>query len=440
MKPATTINELANNLLPIYFLTPEKDRDLYVPMYDEIIQTFRDSLIHDQFHSQTLYAGGQSGSGKSTAMNFLPNDEIAEKFIVLPVRAENLLDLYDVDIIDVLIMLAYELIKDEKKLENRFRKGLEKLRKKNQGILSEETERGKHHKLEGGGGINLKLEALEPFFKLFEFKTNFFANYRGNKEYRRITREAFEILKEDLLNLVNEIIGARLDLESSDKKLLLLISDLDHMKEPSQITDLFVNNRYYLESVQCKKVITVPSTLMANATFPSEIEYLGLKLGHNPNSPVRSKEAQEVITYNENLLRKVILNRIATNVNLITDEAITLAIEKSGGITRQFISILHGAATRVRRLKGSQISKEDVTFSVDHFRRTVLERAIIGKEKIDVLAKILTSYFPGQLENSTFLGLIIGNQIIAYHNDPIWYAINPIIENTVRIYANASRE
>lgn len=81
MKEATTINELADNLDPSMPLG-KGDKNVYVPIYDEILSQLRDRIIHDKLDSRTCFVAGQSGTGKTTALNFLEDNEISQAFTV----------------------------------------------------------------------------------------------------------------------------------------------------------------------------------------------------------------------------------------------------------------------------------------------------------------------------------------------------------------------
>jgi len=124
-KPAKTINEFVNNLF-LGALTQEQ-ADFYVPFYDFKIKEIRDSLIYDnQLAHQTIYLMGQVGTGKTTALNFLPDEKIYEKFHVIPLYATDLFDMVDIDIADVLFVLCHQLMEESGKARKKFKKEIEK--------------------------------------------------------------------------------------------------------------------------------------------------------------------------------------------------------------------------------------------------------------------------------------------------------------------------
>lgn len=439
MRPATNINELANNLIPGRFLTQD-EANVYVPVYEELIDDIRDRVIYDQLPHQTIFVSGQSGTGKTTALNFLPNPEINDQFKVIKVYANELFDLDDIDTIDVLLMLSFTLMEQNKSLEKTFNQELDKIRKKHEGTFNSETIRETQQEKSGGVQWEAQLgnDPISRFFGLFKISGNFFANFKVDRKYRQITREAFSFNKLDLLDLTNRIIQKYEDLLPEGKHLLLIINELDHIKKPKLINDLFITNRYYLEKLQCKKVISVPAILNTFDTFNERIYFFGIKLSHNKLTP-SLKKGEDKVTSNWSLLEEIVFKRIAEDADLIDKDAVLLAIENCGGIIRQFISILYYSATLVRRLKGTKIKLADVLHGCDTLRQT-LEGSIIFKEKIEILDQIRTANKPLVPEDEMFMEMLQGNRILIYQNDPTWYELNPLIEDTVRIYAQRSNE
>ncbi|MCK4766496.1 MAG: hypothetical protein KAW12_30150 [Candidatus Aminicenantes bacterium] len=121
MIKAKNINELANNLLDQFL--DQDDREFYVPIYDEILQELRDTIINDQVEAQTFFVAGQSGTGKTTALNFLEDDELKKQFYVKYINMRNFFDDVDADILDLLLTFAFALVQDTH-LQDRYYKEL----------------------------------------------------------------------------------------------------------------------------------------------------------------------------------------------------------------------------------------------------------------------------------------------------------------------------
>jgi DNA polymerase III delta prime subunit len=166
-------------------------------------------------------------------------------------------------------------------------------------------------------------------------------------------------------------------------------------------------------------------------------DYIGLKLFPNPIINGIDRTTQQTIEGNVKLLKQIVYKRIDPEVELIDEEAIELAIEHSGGIIRQFIKILSHAGRRVRRLKGTKISVNDVDYGADKVRQE-LEASLIGTEKIALLEEVRTTHKPSTKDRNLLIECLLANQILAFRNEPTWYSINPLIEKTIEVYASTN--
>ena len=202
MEKAKNIIEFADNFDPSQPLGKE-DSDAYVPIYDDILAKLCDRIVYDKLPSRTLFVAGQSGTGKTTALNFLPDEEIEKKYFVKTINFRDLIDLSDIDIIDVLLMIGFELVKGSD-LEGKYFTNLEKIRKIHKGVLKQETTIDQSRK--ASSEAKTEASASAGFFDFLKLKASFFASYRLEKSYRDTAREAFELRKPELLQTINELI------------------------------------------------------------------------------------------------------------------------------------------------------------------------------------------------------------------------------------------
>ncbi len=435
MEKARTIPELANVLIPSEPLNRYNDRDEYVPIYDDILSVLRDRILNDAPRNRTYLISGQSGTGKTTALNFLAAPEIEEKFELKYLYGRDLLDPIDTDIIDVLLMLAFKLVKGTS-LENKYYKKLENLQKSHEGTLEEESERASGRKGEAGG--EGKAGSGITFLNFLKLRADFFSNYKIESSYRRQAREIFKVKKPKLLKLVNDLIDEYHAEVSQGKQILFIIDDLDKLRQIDQIKDLFINQRYYYLNIQCKKIIAIPVHLTTEPEISNlglDIPQFGCTLKPNPIEPDAANH--DALEKNKNNLRKVITQRIADD-HLVEDDAVEESIEYSGGILRQFMEILYNAATKARHLQSPTITRELVKDARNSIKST-LDRTVVSSEKIDLLNTIRLNHTPTSIDNEQFVICLLNNQIIACSNGTIWYEVNPIIEKTVEIYASRNQ-
>ncbi len=433
MKKATNINELANNLIPQNFLTQD-DEEFYVPIYDDILRGLRDTIINDRVEAQTFFIAGQSGTGKTTALNFLGIDELRRHYYVKYINMRDFLDESDVDIIDFLLTFAFALVKDTP-LENDYYKKLDEIRKIHLGELEKVKE--KDETRAAGAGNKSKLSAGGGFLNFIKLKAVFFLYYKTDILYRKKTREIFTLKAPQLLKLIDDLIDKYIEKITIGKKLLVIIDDLDKIKEIKHINSIFLDNRNYIFDLKCKKVISIPTYLTTapeiSIYMQNPIPQFVLRLKENPidkTGDIKKKDIER----NKDLLKKVIKARIAGGIELIDEDALETAVEFSGGIIRQLVSIIRQAAVKVRIIKGDKISKNDVLDAINNLRDT-MARTIISTDKITLLDKINKENKPVSDKAEEFLELLHANNVLAYQNGNIWYELNPLIKSTVEIYA-----
>ncbi|MEM7660130.1 MAG: hypothetical protein AAF399_28735, partial [Bacteroidota bacterium] len=450
---ASNLIELFQNLVPSQYLTPA-DKELYVPIYEQTLKDLRFSILTNPLPTQTFYVAGQTGTGKTTALNFLANEEIEAQFHVENIHSIDLLDFDDIHIIDLLLMTSYWLMKQEeaitgkRKLEKKFRAQLKRIEGKHQGTYQEETigvdakEAGIRAKTELE--LDTKNNPISRFLSFFNLTGSFAAEFRGNYEYRKLIREQFEFNLADLLNVANDVIQAFETEVTNGKPLLLIYNELDHIRDLKRINNLFIHKRYYLESLACRKVVSIPVYLASDNGFTRQgtIERFGLKTRQNPLAP-RSETGRKQVEDCKELLRKVIQYRIAPGHDLVRADAIERAIEGSGGVLRQFVEIMHHASQRAAMSDpNGQITLGDVEEGVHSVRRR-MEPAILGN--IALLNHVLLQHTPPDEEvepklHASFTSALLGNQILIYYNDPAWYEVNPLLQRTVEIYARQRPE
>lgn len=226
-----------------------------------------------------------------------------------------------------------------------------------------------------------------------------------------------------------------------ERKLLFIIDDLDKLRNNKHINDLFIENKYFFLQLECKKIIAIPVHLLSRSDiFPLEVGYINVepfifKLYKNPLMDMGDEE-EKIILKNKENLKEIVKKRIMDGVVLIEEDAVEEAIKYSGGIVKQFIQILHYAAINVAYLKGNKISLNDIISGCEEIKKLMV-RPIIQKEKIQLLDNISKKHVPSETESNShnFIGALLSNEVIVSENGDPWYEVNPIIEETVNVYA-----
>jgi DNA polymerase III delta prime subunit len=278
------------------------------------------------------------------------------------------------------------------------------------------------------------------FLNFVKLKAGFFFNLRMDTSYREYTRKIFNLKKPDLHQLISKMIDDYIEKITRGKKLLVIIDDMDKLREVSQINSIFIENRNYIFSLKCKKIISIPNHLTRVPEISNYSQYpirqFVLRLSPNPfnGDTTTTKEEEKKIDTNRQMLRDVVKCRIEKGYSLIDADALEKAIDYSGGIIRQLIRIVRVAAVSVRTLDVENISLENVSDAVNLLRNT-LAGTITSSNRIKMLDTILKKNIPVSEKAEDFIELLLANNVLAYENGEPLYEVNPLISKTVKVYA-----
>ncbi|MEM9888617.1 MAG: hypothetical protein AAF849_22160, partial [Bacteroidota bacterium] len=130
--------------------------------------------------------------------------------------------------------------------------------------------------------LGLSGSPIGNFLKLFKLSTDFFASLILSADYRAVTREAFRINPQELVKITNRIVDRFIQIVAEEKKLLVIINELDHIRSPKLIEGIFIDDIELIKKVGCKKVISVPFTLLKESEFKNFTKHFCIKLNANP--------------------------------------------------------------------------------------------------------------------------------------------------------------
>ncbi len=411
--------------------------DYYVNFYEREIKKMRNKIVDAPKRFDSIYLAGQVGTGKTSALYHLPNEEVKQIFNVIHINYRDLLDLDDVDITDIFLMFCYKLIENSTNMQDKFFSLLEQYRNVMLGrtIISGESEKA----AVDTKGIGKEFSVGFDLYKLVQAKMKFFSDYKISQTSKKIIREIFTVNDSALIDLSNEIITDYYSEYGSEKRLLVIFDDLEKIKNHEHIKKIFIDNIQKFHKIECKKLLSVPVVLTAHTLFKGDENSVpvvfNLKIRQNPFNTEPELEQKRKIDQNLMLLTELISRRCQNaDYSFIDDDAMVLAIDKSGGIIRQYVNILIEAVANARYNGGSKISKNDVEEAVNE-RRAYMSRQILGKEKIALLAEIQQKHLTGEVDAKLLIESVLSNEVIVYQNHDTWYDVNPLIEETVKIYS-----
>lgn len=426
MKKATNIEEVFHIFQPGNTITKET-QEFYVDLFKEQMYEFVLNLKNLQLHNKTFLIAGQSGNGKSSALNMLSINypQIKDKYDFKYIYGrKNFEYLPKIDVADILFNIAYSIIRGNEKLEEKFISELSKLEKTFNKELEEKITKVKNEneKLQLGTKVGIGGSILG----FFESKADFETSYSLADEAIKSAVEFFRFKKEDLIKLVNSII---LEYKSIyNRELIVVIDDLEKRRD---VNHLFISTETnhaqlpILNDLNLVKIITMPIHIVrSNYVKFGELKEFGLKLKHSDG-----------ITPNDddiNLLEKVIKIRLE-NQDLIEKEAIKEVINQSGANMNQLIRLIHQGALKSLVLEGDVISVDEINKATTDLQRELSPYVMNQRTFLNQIKdKSITIYDNDDLQK---LEKAISNEIIfAYFNGDTWFEINPVCVKSLEFY------
>ena len=419
---ASSIKDIYNVFIHEEYLQ-EKNEDFYVPLYQRQLKKFITALMQNMIPSKSFFIAGQSGNGKSSVLNLLTRNypQLDEKYEFHYIAGRKVFLYDDIDIIDILLMISSKLLENSSSLKNQYFAKLKTFEDIKDGTLQQSELKSDISK--DNLMAKAKLSIGAKFFSILNSSADFEASYKINEEIRKDARKLFSIKKKELIDFVNDLILDYKTEKNLSKDLIIIIDDLE---KKDNIDKLFLKDIQLLNQVNILKVITMPIHLQRNNTFADkDIREFGLKL--TTFDGVSFEQDKE-------LLKNIIKARIEKE-ELITDEAISLAVEFSGGNLRQLIKLVHFAAEEALTFDSSSITKKEMLASIEELERELSSKVMGMRSFLNIIkdTKIAND------KEETLISLAKASRmelIFAYFNGTIWYGLNPAIEKTLSLYNN----
>lgn len=413
MKKASTLKEVFNIFNPQKYLQYDT-KDYYINVYDDVLDdlALRFELSDTE---ETIFIAGQSGNGKSSALQLFSTNypDLNNYYDIKVLNARDIFDKNNIDVADVLLMVAYIIVEENEALKEEFFEVLETMRKtKLDELQTIKEDIASDKKTEQGDllsrfGINLGV---------LKTGMNFKDTFKMDNESKKVIRELVSLKKKDFIDKINEIIRKyKRDILKEEKRLLLIIDDIEKIKDSDNI---FTEEMSTLLQIECSKIITMPIHLKRMSTFAGyDTKEISFKL--------KTKDDAD-IPENINKLKDIISARL-NDQNLIDDEAKTLIAKKSGGNLRQLVKLVKESSVKAIKTKSTKIRLYDVDNAIIDIKRDYSAASIEIKEFLDYIKE---NKKPKSYSDESLKKLKIATNeslIFAYYNGELWYDLNPII-------------
>lgn len=430
MKLATNMVEMKQNFRSNDKYLSQDDSNVYENLFKSQMRRLALDIEDSQIEYDSFYITGQSGNGKSTALNNLKNtnDYIKDNFITKHLMANEVFDFQDkITIVDVLLMIGMKLCESDEDIQSKYIEKLEEFKD----ISTKKAQKSmiKTSTTESDTSKNTKTGIDIGFLETFEIGGSFNKNWNDSEQVRNEFRQLFMLDRVELVGFINDIIR-EINNKNNSKKLFLILDDL----EKKNISDeLFTIHRELLENIELTKIITIP---VNHTVLLSNIYKLNIRIKSNPLKTVNASEEKEEIEQNKTTLKNIIYKRIHKDYyGLLPDDdkVIGKLIEYSGCNIRQLIKLVGEASSNARYNDSDSISEIDVDKAIETLVNNI---AIAVPYRLSFLKYIQKHHIQNEEQQENFKESIADNMIFAYFNGSPWYEVNPVIENYVNSIGN----
>ncbi|MEA1916721.1 MAG: hypothetical protein U9N42_04230 [Campylobacterota bacterium] len=420
MQKAKVLDDIYNNFEGNRPLS-EDEYEFFINIYDHKLKRFIGNIKRNKNRQNIFFIAGQRGNGKSTILNNLKHEniEFEESYEIRHIQAMEVFKYDDIDIIDILLGIGFNLIdnndleklkKDE--LEKEFKLALQEVEAINSGELT----KVENNSTSGTSQVSADatLSAKVGFLSLFSAKSSLSSTYKADENIRKEAKRIYKFKNKDLLTMINSLIQKYIQLKNSPKEILLI---LDGLEKLNSIDDIFTKDIDILRDLECFKIITMPVYLKGIVDIYN-VKAIDFTMEVNKDGSITNLE----------LLRDVIESRIE-NLELITDEAIELAIKMSGGNLRQLLEIIQKASTEAIDVYESDvISTIEIESAIGLMQGDLDYKVQVHAE---FLKEISTAHIVNKKNKDELIDTLRSGLVFAYLNGKAYYDINPIIKENL---------
>ena len=401
----------------------EEDRQYYVDFSEvrgeEIVRKLKRPIIFPDPNEPTctLFTG-HIGCGKSTELLCLKADLEKDNFIVIYFESNQDLEVTDVDIADILLVIAKQISQGLEEYNIRFfSRGFKKLLQKLGGIFNIEIE-----------GVTLLTVIAEIAIKAKE-----------DSSLRQQMNQYLGPKKKELINLINtELIEPAIaEIKERGKQGLVIIVDsldlvdntIKEFGRPQQ-EYIFIDQGDYLKKLNCHLVYTIPLGLL----FSNSYGTLTQRFKDPKVLPMVKTQLRDGSIYEPGIekLKEMVLKRVFPELSneerqgnighvFQSEESLTKLCLMSGGHVRDLLILLNEWIAEDMQFPLTDISLEQVIKS----RRNAITRCI-SEEEERMLEQVKVTQRVSDEEG--YQKLIRSRFVFEYLDEEgSWYDVNPII-------------
>ncbi|MEW6607411.1 MAG: hypothetical protein AB1414_08150 [bacterium] len=404
---AQNLGEMINLFDPQRPLVTQQEQDNYFVLRSKtLLEEIERYLITIDSPVKILFSGHR-GSGKSTELNHLAL-LLQDRFFIVRFSILKTLSLVDLNYIDIILMCGLNLIN----------KALEDKVKINEGILHN-IQDWLHNEIIKERIVETP-EALDITSELNLLVVKLTGKITKESITRTIMRQRIEPRLEELIDKINLTIS-EIE-EKTAKKTLIIIEDIDKVNLQNAL-NLFFLHGTSLTQINSRIIYTFPIALQYSNDFP-QIKRAFHRDFILPNIFISDKQGNKNLKGIE-LLKRIILTRV--EAQLIAEEAIQEAINLSGGVISELISLVQDAALKALASRYERIDKENIIKAGNKIRQDY--QALLTTEEYEVLERVHKGEKKRGTNEPIVRDLLHNLALLEYRNDDLWIDVHPIVKD-----------
>ncbi|MGE0086754.1 MAG: hypothetical protein AB7S75_20300 [Desulfococcaceae bacterium] len=378
---------------------------------------------------------GHRGCGKSTELNKLMT-EISDRFITVSFSIQDEMNLVSARAEDLILVITARVLKSAQNMGLELKDSLLKpvLDFFSETVLSEKECRDMN--LNVGAGVSTESGLLGKLAGLF-FKIASEIKFNAHSEETKTAK--LRKRPGDLLTQANFVIEAVRSALPEDKKLLIIVEDIDKL-DLKQAREIFVQNTNLLTGLRTCIIYTIPIFLFHSP----EVNAFKHHFDDTINLPmIKVMEPPEKKADGFEIVREMILNRIQGN--LIEPDALQLLIQKTGGVLRHIFDVLHEAA--VMTTAKIPLTRDHIQYGLNQLRRELSLQIALpyeplpgGPQSVEQLHERLVECAkkqrlgekPGLIADAINQILIKSCAMVEYNGER-WIGVHPLVIEYLKV-------
>lgn len=398
------------------------DGTMPIRMNDEYVSPLNDIFVAcTQVRRQNAHLLlGHRGCGKSTELNLLKQrlEHSGRSVEIIQCQIET--DLIGLTYWDLLILMGKHLCEIAQtvgcRLPEQLLDNIDNFWKEEENIYSEVDN--------GNIAIEAEVSASTPkILKIVQFFAGLSGELKFGYEKRNTIREKVKKNTAQWIGYVTEV-SEYITKQQNGKQPILIFEDLDKLP-PDKAWEVFSNP---LSQMPFPIIFTFPISLSydpkftgLSASFNSHYEIL-------PMIKIRNIDGEQCLR-GINAIKEIVKRR--ASLYLFTEDALTLLIEKTGGILRDLFHCITESANRAENRKSGKVELEDAQYALTQLRSSLTRR--IETRNYKLLKNIYKGgKYKSQIEDKAMLLEMMEGLIVLEYNGDRWHDLHPLVEDFLR--------